>query len=203
MKKLFLHRKNTSGFTVVELLVSLFIVSMIVGVLALFQTETFKKDRAFRARLVAIQEARLTLRRFLEETRSASPSSIGAYPISLAQDDAFTLYSDVDGDAIKDRVRYFVSGGSLKKGVLKPTGSPLVYNQANEKVFIQISKLATTTNIFTYYDTNNATMTQPVSPSLIRSARINLTIALDSQYGATTTVLFETRGTFRNLKDNY
>ncbi len=197
------HKKNTSGFTLVELLVSLFIVSIIVVVLALFQTETFKKDRAFRARLVSIQEARLTLRRFLEEARSASPSSTGAYPISLAQADAFTLYSDVDGDAIKDRVRYFVSAGSLKKGVLKPTGSPLVYNQANEKVFTQITKLATTTNIFTYYDTNNATMTQPVSPSLVRSARINLLIALDSQYGATTTVFFETRGTFRNLKDNY
>ncbi|HRH22656.1 MAG TPA: prepilin-type N-terminal cleavage/methylation domain-containing protein [Candidatus Paceibacterota bacterium] len=196
-------KRKTSGFTVVELLVSLFIVSMVVVVLALFQTETFKKDRAFRARLVSIQEARLTLRRFLEETRSASPSSTGAYPISLAQADAFTLYSDVDGDAIKDRVRYFVSGGSLKKGVLKPTGSPLVYNQANERVFTQITKLATTTNIFTYYDTNNATMTQPVSPSLVRSARINLVVALDSQYGATTTVLFETRGTFRNLKDNY
>jgi type II secretory pathway pseudopilin PulG len=196
-------KRKTSGFTVVELLVSLFIVSMVVVVLALFQTETFKKDRAFRARLVSIQEARLTLRRFLEETRSASPSSTGAYPISLAQADAFTLYSDVDGDAIKDRVRYFVSGGSLKKGVLKPTGSPLVYNQANERVFTQITKLATTTNIFTYYDTNNATMTQPVSPSLVRSARINLVVALDSQYGATTTVSFETRGTFRNLKDNY
>jgi hypothetical protein len=115
-----------------------------------------------------------------------------------------TLYSDSDGDNIKDRVRYFVSGNQLKKGILVPTGSPLDYVPANEKIFTQISSLASTTEIFTFYDTNNATMTSPATPILVRSVKINVLINLDRQGNAATgTVPFTTIGTFRNLKDNY
>ena len=38
----------------------------------------------------------------------------------------------LDDDGLKEKIRYYLTGTTLKKGVIKPTGSPPVYLSANE-----------------------------------------------------------------------
>ena len=193
-----------SGLTAAELIVTVFIISILAVALGTFQSSTFSNERTARTKVAAMEDARLTIRRFLEETRNASPSSIGSYPVEFAQTNSFTFYSDTDNDGLKERFRYFLQSGSLKKAVLKPSGSPATYS-GSEKVLTMVRSIdSITQNIFSYYDTNEILLTIPVSVSSIRSVRISLPVIVSTGTGvATTTVIFETRATLRNLKDNY
>jgi hypothetical protein len=177
----------------------------VVAMVGLFQSNVFTNDRFARTRLLAIEEARTTLRRFLEETRNLSYGHDGSYPITLSNNNAFTFYADVDGDNLKERVRYFTATSSnqivLKKAVLKPTGSPLAYTGV-EKVSTLVSDIKNTNqNLFFYYDTSDELLTGTVVPSLVRSTALSLVIGVGGV--TTSSVSFQTRSTFRNLKDNY
>jgi prepilin-type N-terminal cleavage/methylation domain-containing protein len=195
------HNRN-KGFSLNEVLISVAIIGVVSTAIGTFQSTLFLKDRSFRGTILATQEARLALRRFLEESRAASQSSVGSYAINSAQDNSITFYADSDGDGLKERYRYFISGTNLNKGVLTPTGSPIGYT-GSEKIIYAIHNLSTTTApIFTYYDTNDATITPPVTASLVRSVRMSVSIAPDLNK-ASSTISFSTRSTFRNLRDNY
>ncbi len=197
--------KSKKGFTLVETLIAVSITTLIVVMVGLFQSSVFTNDRFARTRLIAIEDARTTLRRFLEETRNLSYGHDGSYPIGLSNNNAFTFYADIDGDSIKERVRYFTATSSnqivLKKAVLKPAGSPLVYNGV-EKVSTLVNDIRNTSqNLFSYYDTSDELLPSNATPSLVRSASLSLVIGVGGV--STSSVSFQTRSTFRNLKDNY
>jgi prepilin-type N-terminal cleavage/methylation domain-containing protein len=197
MKK---HSSYIRGLTLSEILVVVAIVSVIMVVVGTFQSGTFKRDRDFRARIMATEEARLGMRRFLEETRMASQSSEGAYAINSAQNNALTFYADTDNDGLKERFRYYISGSSLMKATLKPSGSPLTYTGTEKNHYVAHNISTTTASLFVYYDTNNATITSPVTAALVRSVRLSFYIKLDPNI-ASSTVPFSVFSTFRNLKD--
>jgi prepilin-type N-terminal cleavage/methylation domain-containing protein len=195
----------SKGFTLIEILLSVFICSLLIGAVGLFQSSVFTNERFARTRIMAIEDGRTTLRRFLEETRNISYAHDGAYPIALATTSAFTFYADIDGDALKERVRYYLATSSLgvylKKAVLKPTGSPLGYT-GTEKVTTLVSNMKNATQpLFYYYDTAENLITGVINPSLIRSVTLSLVIGVSGS--STASVSLQNRSTFRNLKDNY
>lgn len=197
--------KSKQGFTLVETLIAVSITTLIITVVGLFQSNVFTNDRFVRTRLIAIEDARTTLRRFLEETRNISYGHDGSYPIALSNNNAFTFYADVDGDSFKERVRYFTATSSnqviLKKAILKPTGSPLAYT-GTEKVTTLVTNIRNINqNLFSYYDTGELLLSGAVVPSLVRSVALSLLVGVDGV--GTSTVSFQSRSTFRNLKDNY
>ena len=73
------------------------------------------------------------MKTMVSEIRTASTANTGAYTIGLATDSALTFYSDTDNDGLKEKVRYFITGTTLQKGLTKPTGSPLSYNALMKK----------------------------------------------------------------------
>src|SRR3989344_4644245 len=117
---------------------------------------------------------------------------------------AFTFYSDIDDDGLKEKVRYFLNGPLLQKGVIKPTGSPLSYNPASEKITTLIPNVTNAT-IFTYYDENydgaGAELTSPINIPVVRLVKITITIDKDPNRAPVTTI-FSTQVSIRNLKDN-
>jgi hypothetical protein len=191
------------GNALLEIVVVIGIFVVISAAVWALMANVFTQGTMLRTSLAANDEARIAVKRFTQEVRVMSPSSLGAYPIALASSTSFTFYSDLDHDSLKERYRYFIEGGSLKKGVTKPTGSPLVYNSANEKVTIVVSRLyGVSPTVFNYFDSNNSQMSDPINVTNVRSVEIVLPAALDPRQGLNS-VVFSSRATMRTLKDNY
>jgi hypothetical protein len=203
---IFKYHKTNSGFSIVEFLVGIFILVLIAVAVSTFQKDIFFFNTFFSSSITTQEEARRTLKTMSAEIRSASLSSIGAYPISQAGVSSFIFYSDIDDDLLKERIRYFLDGTILKKGIIKPSGSPLTYNPANETFSELVHDVSSgATSVFSYYDENYDGTTQPLTePINIPDVRlIKITIIIDRDPtrppgpATLTTQVF-----LRNLKDN-
>ncbi len=209
MNKLFLPKalKAESGFTLVETLITLIIfLIVLVGTLNLYN-DTINTNNALTGNLNAQLEIREAFRSMLSYIRSASPSAAGAYTIDTASSTYFAFYSDIDNDGIKEKVRYFLSGNTLKMGVIKPTGNPPVYVAANEKISALISDVANpvATPIFSYFDSSyngsTAALPVPINIPAVRLIKINVLIDHDPTKPPVA-ISFSTQVSIRNLKDN-
>ena len=204
------HRtlQGNRGVTLPELLVVVGITGIIVLALTSFQKDIFFNSKFAADSLTSAQDARSILRTMIAELRVTSPSSNGAYAIAQAATSSITFFSDTDGDGIKDQIRYYLTGTTtLKKGVVKPTGSPLVYNSANEtfKTLAINLKNSSSTPLFEYYDSGYAgtssPMTYPLDITRIRLVKINLLIDADPNRSPVPRT-YTSQTSLRNLKDN-
>ncbi len=152
-------------------------------------------------------EARKVLKPMANEMRSASPSSLGSYPLESLGTSTMTFYSDIAGTGVKKEIRYFLDNGALKKGVITPSGSPFVYNPASEVITTVVNNVrnSSSTPVFEYYDANydgtTAALVMPVSISSVRLIKVTLMIDTDPNrsLGRKTVT---TQISLRNLKDN-
>ncbi len=198
----------SKGYTIAELMISIAILGVLAYTISIFQRDIFSLNFSAQNNLSAQLDARHVLRQMVSELREASPSSLGAYPISTAGTSTLIFYSDVNNDGLKDKIRYFLTGSTLKRAIVVPTGSPLTYNDANEKLTSVVSNIVngTSTPIFTYYDSSytgtTSPLSQPVTVSSIRLVQIKAIIDKDSRKSPSSiTVLTDV--TLRNLKDNF
>jgi len=199
-------QKLNSGFSIIEVLVVIFILSLIGVAVATFQKDVFSFNTILSSSLAAQDEARRALRIITAEVRPLSPSSVGAYPIAEADPTSFIFYNDIDSDQLKERVRYFLDGKTLKKGVIKPSGNPLTYNPANEIISEIVHDVANgATAIFNYYDTNydgtTPPLTEPVNLLAVRLVKVTIVIDKDPNRSPGPITL-TTQVSMRNLKDN-
>lgn len=198
-------RKN-SGLTLMELLVTIAIFTLIMGVVIKFASDIFHYEDIFSSGLTAYDEARKVLQPVASEIRSASPSSLGAYPIEVANDSSFVFFADIDDDGLKEKIRYYLSGNILMKGVIIPSGNPLQYLSEDETTTEIIHGVVNgLTPIFTYYDTNYTGNTAPLSsPVSVLSVRlIKITLIVDDNINKPPgAVTVSTQVSIRNLKDN-
>lgn len=205
MQKIF-NKNNlrNEGMTLAEILVAVAIITVIGLAISTFARDLFMYSGTVQSNLSAQQDARQMLRQFASELRIASQSSTGTYPISEASDTAITFYSDLNGDGVKDRVRYYISGNMIKKDVLVPTGLPLAYT-GTPATSIVMRDLSVTTGIFSYYDKNytgtSAPLGSPVDVSSVRLVKMNITIDRDPNRSPTP-INVTTQVVIRNLKDN-
>ncbi len=199
-------RAREYGFSIIEVVIGVFILGLIAISLGTLQADIFSLHTIFSNNLVAQQEVRQAFKTMIQEVRPASPSSTGAYPIAAASATSFTFYSDIDDDNLRERIRYYLDVGVLKRGVLEPTGVPLVYNPANEIVTTLVKDvIATTTPLFSYYDTNyNGTsdpLPEPVNILAVRLLKISVTVDHNPARPPSATTA-TTQVSMRNLKDN-
>jgi len=197
---------TSSGFTIIEALFGVFIFLLIALAVIALQTDIFSLNTILSGGMSSQQEARTAFKKMTAEIRTASISNNGAYPIEKATATEFIFFSDIDDDQLKERVRYFLDGTTLKKGVVKPAGSPLVYNLASEKITELIHYLANgATPIFSYYDTNydgtTDALTFPVTITTVRLVKITTIIDRDASR-APSPITVITQVNLRNLKDN-
>lgn len=171
--------KSQKGFTLIETIIVLAILSGAVLVIGIFTLNVSNFQIFLGKSLATDEEAQQTFKIMIPEIRSIGPSNLGNYPIASASSSSFSFYSDIDNDGIFEQVRYFLDEGVFKKGVVKPSGNPLVYSSANEKINDFVHNI-TSSNIFTYYDGDysgtSLPMQYPINVSNIRLVKITLTI---------------------------
>jgi len=200
-------RTHSSAFTLVETLVSIAIIVMITLVITAFQRDIFSLNTSIQNSLSAQLDARKILRTAIAELRSASPSNLGSYTLAQVATSSLIFYSNIDSDAPKERMRYFLQGANLMRGVIHPSGAPYIYDVSTEKLDTVIRNVVngTSTPIFEYFDSNYSGTTtpliQPVTATAVRLIRI--TVVIDQNPNRSPTrITVTTQGTLRNLKDN-
>ncbi len=208
------HKSSTSnsdryskGFTLVEVVTTIVIMTSIMIAVSTFQFNVLNFNRSAGVALNNTQEVQSLMKTIARELRSMVPSSNGAYPIAVAATSTITFFADVDGDGLKDQIRYFVSTTTLYRGFIKPTGTPLSYVLANETIKILATGIrnSSTTPMFEYFTSTYAgtttPMTYPLNIPTIRLIRSNLTIDTDPNKSPTVRT-YTTQSALRNLKDN-
>lgn len=204
--KYYLSQKLNFGLSTVEILIAVFILSLIGVAVFAFQSNVFSLNTILSNSLISQDETRLALRRMTAEIRALSPSSIGAYPIAETNSNSFIFYSDIDNDQLKERIRYFLDGTILKKGIIKPAGIPLTYNPANEIVSEMVHNITNgATPIFTYYnkDYDGTTSPLPEPIDLLAVRLVKITVIIDKNPNQLPgPMTFTTQVSMRNLKDN-
>lgn len=197
---------TNQGFTLVEMIVSVAIISVIAVLVGSFQRDVFFLNRVTQANLNAQVEGRRAARVFTAELREASPSSSGAYPIAQAGTSTITFFSNVDSDASKEQVRYFLQNKKLMRGVIKPTGNPPVYT-GTETLTTLVTDVSNDNNtpVFQYYDSvyagTTTPMSIPINVTTVRLVKIQLVVDRDPTSSPTPLTIYSAV-TLRNLKDN-
>lgn len=197
---------NKQGFTAIEIMVALAIFVTIIILVTTLARNTVMYRRIFFSGLTGSDDARHILQPIANEIRSASQSSLGSYPLEVTDNNTLIFYSDTNNDGLKERIRYFLNGTTLSKGIIKPIGNPLVYAANNEVITPLMYNVANgVTPIFSYYDTNytgsTAALAQPVSPLAIRLIKVTVVIDADPA-NPPLPFTVTTQISFRNLKDN-
>lgn len=179
-----MYTKSQRGFTLVELVVTAGIVAVIGVSVAAFQRDIFSYSFSTRQSLDAQYDANKVVRTMVTEIRSMSESSAGAYPIANAATSSLTFYTDFDGDSEKEKIRYFLQNGTLKRGVIQPSASlPATYNGTEQiSEMVHYVRNATTSPIFRYYDGEYdplQEMSYPLNNTNIRHIKIEVIIDED------------------------
>lgn len=201
------NTKKYTGFSLAEVIISVAVGGAILIAVFNFSNSIFLFNSTSQENLSAQSDGRRVLKTIAKELRSTSPSSLGSYPISQAATSSITFFSNIDNDSHKEQVRYFLQNGSLKKGVINPSGNPLVYNSVNESVVTLINNVRNSTSspIFQYFDSNYAGTSTPLSsPVPVTSVRfIKVSVEIDKYPNRSLGPIVVTTQVFlRNLKDN-
>ena len=200
--------KSSSGYTLIETVVTIFVFTMIVaGVIALVANVLTGSQKQSELLATSDQARRFSLG-IMNELRDAITSNSGAYPVASAGDFELIFFSNIDSAPDVERVRYYLQNGAVYKGVIKPSGNPLTYNPALEEVWKVQNNVANGANpLFYYYDDTydgivDNYLLQPVNNNLVRLVKVNLMITNTGGIAGTNSYLVTASAAIRNLKTN-
>ena len=198
------EKSDKKGSTLIEIIIGASFVALIVALLTYVGFSLTSFNINFMKSFEPQFELQYVVQNMIKEIRTMRQSSVGSYPISQAASSTFIFFSDIDADGVVERFKYFVSGNALKKGILVPTGNPLIYNEANEETFDILHNLKIgTSSVFNYYDANysgsEAPLSFPINIPDVKLIKAQFTIT-KSDGTATTTSVIEL--TPRELRDN-
>lgn len=152
--------KNTTaragGFTLIETIAVIAITSLVFAAVSWAIISFYRANGYIIHQAYAVDSARKGIEVMTREIREAAYSDTGAYPIVSADSSEFIFYSDIDRDSSIERVRYFLDGSDFKRGVIKASGDPLIYDPANETISVLSEYVRNTQSqpVFTFYDSS-------------------------------------------------
>jgi hypothetical protein len=179
MKKRITH----NGFTLIETLIVGGITVVLAGGLLSLQYILGQTQVSVLKNYTSVDQANVNISTMVRELRNIQVADNGAYPLERALDQEIIFYSDYDFDGQVERVRYFLAGTSLSKGVIEPTGFPATYPSGQEKTKVVATDVRNeTTPIFYYYngnwpdDTTNNPLDTPTRLSETKLMNVKLII---------------------------
>lgn len=200
-------KRNLGGFTLIEIIVGMAILSVFTFSIGTFGSRILQSRLNASDTLATQDEISRAVAPMLTELRSMQFASTGSYPIEAVSTSSIIFYSDINKDGPVERIRYFIQGNVLKKGVTVPSGNPLSYTASTEKFLNILSGIVSDPNgIFAYYvdgaDISGNYMAMPVNDvSLVRVIKINLILDLTPN-GPPGPLRFGTAIAPRNLRAN-
>ncbi|PIR76525.1 MAG: hypothetical protein COU32_01525 [Candidatus Magasanikbacteria bacterium CG10_big_fil_rev_8_21_14_0_10_42_10] len=202
-----MKEKHTHAFTLIEVVVALGMFALISVAVGWILINSVRSTNIIWDQLGVQNDGRAALEQFVDDVRRAETSSIGGYPISSATTTEFIFYANIDNDSGREKVRFWLDGTDLKKGVVQPSGSPLGYDGEESVVTVAQYVVNTQENIplFEYYDETYPATTTPlaVPENLIHIRVVKMQLELEKDASKTPVPLHvETAVSIRNLKSN-
>lgn len=204
-KKLF---KKNSGFTIVEAIIVVGILSLLVPQVAYLLVSAFSGSSQQYQSLDNIDTARIISSRFVNEIRSAVQGVDGSSAVSLAEENEIIFYSPWGSqDSSIRKIRYFISENELFKGITTPTGSPLNYDPALENITKVQTDISLVDEALFYYYSGEYTgqenpLIQPVNINDVKFVKINLIVLKQTIKDSESKFIINTGSSIRSLKEN-
>ena len=186
-----MKKPDTRGFTLLEMIVSVGIFILLISSITGVFLSSFRSKNIIFDQLASQSEGRKASQDFVNEARSATYSSGGAYPISVAAASELTFYANIDQDTLVERIHYYLSGDALKKGIVEPSGGSLSYVTSTEQVVTVADNINNGANpLFYYYDetytdASSTPLTYPIDLTKIRMIGISLNVDKDPNLSPT------------------
>lgn len=206
-EKLKINSQINSGFTLIEMLISIVIMSVLGLALLSLQYLISQNQIVVWQNYSNVEDSNRHLSNLVRELRTARSGDNGAYTVELADDNNLTFYTDIDFDGETERIRYFLSGNDLSKGIIEPVGFPVTYPSENETVRVITENIRNDTDpIFYYYnedwpeDTVKNPLNTPANPADIKLVRIFLKV--NTQDDTDSDFVLESYAQLRTLKEN-
>ncbi|PLX26584.1 hypothetical protein C0581_04090 [Candidatus Parcubacteria bacterium] len=177
--------KNKTGVTLVEVIISIGIFSIITFGANWLIVNSLRSNTVIWEQLTTQSEGRKVLKQVVNEVRKAEESSVGSFPIAIASDNELAVYANVDSDSFRERIRFWLDGTTLKRGIIKPSGNPLSYTQTEHVVEIahEVKNIEQGVPVFVYYDEaytgTQSALTSPISLTDIHVIRVQLELEKD------------------------
>lgn len=174
-----MRKNNTKGFTVIELVIAMGILMLVAVFITYFSLDIADATLRYGRMLITQQTIQSTLEVMIPEIRSAGQANDGSYPLSIAGTSTLEFYSDLDGDGLLERVRYYLSDETFKKAVIPPSGTPPRYVSSTETLQDLVENVVPGDQLFQYYDstatsTNSTALSQPVDVSRVKTVKVTL-----------------------------
>lgn len=194
--------RSARGYTIVEMLVVIAVTAIVIAVITNSILSFYRANTNTLEQAVQVDEARRGVDRMVRDLREAAYADDGTYPLVAMSSTSVTFYSDVDRDYSAERVRYWLSGSVLRKGVVNATGTPPAYNSADEQVSViseYVRNSAQGVSVFRYFNASSTEVTAGTATTSIAYVQMNLVINVD-QYRLPGEFTLRSNAAFRNLK---
>ena len=169
------------GLTLIETLVwiAIFTAAMIAIVMTLlyfYRTNAYAIEQAS-----AVSAAERGLGETMRVIREGAYSSQGAFPIVSIGKHDFTFYADIDTDALIERVRYYLNGTSLTRGVVNATGNPPDYTETETVSVVTeyVRNGAQNVSTFRYFDELGSEITNYTNWTAVRFVTVTLVVNIN------------------------
>ncbi|HLD31381.1 MAG TPA: prepilin-type N-terminal cleavage/methylation domain-containing protein [Patescibacteria group bacterium] len=180
-----MRKRSQLGFSLLEVIIVIAIVSLLVSGLTALVIYSFRYNAVIWEQLKTQNEGRQALQKVVDIVRRAESSNIGSFALESASSTTLVLYANVDGDAYRERVRFYLAGTDFKMGVIKPSGTPLAYEgEETEKILASdVVNLTKDEPVFLYYDEDytgsEGALIEPIEAANVRSVRLHLELEKD------------------------
>jgi prepilin-type N-terminal cleavage/methylation domain-containing protein len=211
LKPLLAQNQTTNpqaGFTFLELIISVAIVTVIITGVFLLQDFFYKQQQETIDNYVSVDIANRNIERMIREIRNSRIADNGAYTLEILGDQELAFYCNIDNDPQIERVHYYLNGSVLYRGITEPTSHPITYPAQNEKVTPVAQDISNNvTPIFYYYngswpsDTANNPLAANQRATQTRTIGISLYL-YNQNKGQQTQYQIQSSAQIRTLKDN-
>ena len=173
--------KYSRGLSTLEVLVWLSLFAFTIGAVTSSILYFYRVNRVSINQVDAVTSAQRGIDGMVRTIREAAFASDGAYPVVSLASNQLAFYADVDADQFIEKVRYFLNGDSIERGVVDPTGDPPVYTGAEtvSTVSEYVRNTAQGLTMFTYYDKEGAQITDYSNVVDLRFVTINVVVDVD------------------------
>jgi prepilin-type N-terminal cleavage/methylation domain-containing protein len=200
--------QSQKGFTLIEVVITIAIFTILIFLVSAMLNDIFVNSNQELISMSNIDQARSVLSTFTNEIRNSVIGSDGSYPLAEAGNSEIIFFTNLGiSNSTVNRIRYYISGSTLYKGIVQPSGNPLSYNLTNEKVITVAAGVATgSATLFSYYDGNYSgsgnPLAQPVNISQIRYIKMNLQVKNNITKNDASSFSVTAGAALRSLKDN-